>query len=285
MRPIEPVRELGAYEALWLNELTSFAHLARVFREHRGALPSDLVPRVEAERRGREALALAAAAGLARLEIQVHGAPGYPARLRDALHPLELIYFQGRWPLLEQRSVAIVGTRAPSGAGLKRAARLARHFARAGFVVLSGLAAGIDTAAHEGAIGAGGSSVAVLGTALTACYPPGNAALQRRLAREFLVLSQVPILRYARASAAANRAFFPARNATLAALAEATVVVEAGERSGALIAARHALEMGRKVFVLESCAARTELEWPRRLIARGAIRVREPEEIDERLAA
>ncbi|HUN25067.1 MAG TPA: DNA-processing protein DprA [Steroidobacteraceae bacterium] len=285
LRAIEPARELGAYEALWLPERASFPRLARVFRERRGALPSDLVPRAHAERCRRSALALVRAAGLASVELTVHGMPDYPARLREARDPVELIYFQGRWRLLERRCIAIVGTRAASREGLECAARFARHFARAGFSVLSGLAAGIDTAAHEAAIAAGGSTAAVLGTPLTACYPAANAGLQRRLARDFLVLTQVPIVRYARGSALANRAFFAARNATLAALAAATVIVEADERSGALIAARHALESGRKVFVLERCCARSDLEWPRRLLARGAIRVRDPQEIDERLAA
>jgi len=284
-REILPLRELGAYEALWDSERASFRSLARLFREHPGALPSDFVPAAMADQYARRALQLAAASGVRGLALCVRGMPAYPLRLRDALYPVELLYYQGRWELLQRRCIAIVGTRQPSAEGEQRAATLARHFAQAGFTVLSGLAVGIDTAVHRAALEAGGLSAAVLGTPLTAQYPPENAALQERLAREFLVLSQVPMLRHARQDADANRLFFPERNATLAALAEATVVVEAGERSGALIAARHALHQGRKVFIFDEPFRDARLAWPARLEQRGAIHVHELAEIGDRLAA
>lgn len=284
-REILPLRELGAYEALWDQERTSFRGLARLFREHPGALPSDFVPARTADGYCRRALQLAAAAGVRGLSVCVRGMPAYPMRLRDALYPVELLYYQGRWELLQRRCIAIVGTRQSSPEGEERAATLARHFARAGFTVLSGLALGIDTAVHRAALEAGGLSAAVLGTSLSACYPPENSELQGKLAREFLVVSPVPMLRYSRQDTAANRLFFPERNATLAALAEATVVVEAGERSGALIAARHALHQGRKVFILDEAFRDDRLAWPARLEQRGAIHVRALAEIGDRLAA
>ncbi len=283
-RPIDPLRELGAYEALWMRERTTFKSLARLFRERPGSLPSDLVPPGEADACRRAALELAAAAGTGGFEVGVHGMPDYPQRLRSAKHPVEALYHQGDLSLLGRRGIAIVGTRDPSGAGVRRATLLARQLARAGFVVISGLAQGIDTAAHVAAIEAGGATAAVLGTPLTAYFPPRNAGLQRRLARDYLLVSQVPIVRYARQSMEANRQFFRERNATLAALAEAVIVVEAGDRSGALMPARHALEQGRKLFVLECCFRDPALQWPARLAERGAIRVRRLEDIESRLA-
>ena len=273
-RGVQPLHELGAYEALWAAERASFKSLARLFREHPGALPSDLVPRLVAERHARMALELASRADIGPFDVCVQGMPAYPARLRDAAHPVEL-YFQGDWQVLAGRCVTVVGTRRPSQGGERRAQRVARRLARAGFTVLSGLAHGIDTAAHTAAMAAGGLTAAVIGTPLTVCYPPSNAALQRRIAREFLLLSQVPMVRYSRQTVDGNRPFFPERNATLAALAQATVIIEAGDTSGTLIEARHALQQGRRVLILDDCFRDPALTWPQRLLARGALRVQE----------
>jgi len=276
--------ELGAYEALWMRERASFSSLARLFRRRSGRRPADLVPRAEAEKYGRMALALARDARVGAFDLLVYGARPYPSRLRDAAHPVEVLYSQGLPCLLELRCVAIVGTRHPSQAGEALAAQLAHRFAQRGFAVLSGLAAGIDSIAHRAAIDAGGATVAVLGTPLTAVYPRANAELQRRLARDQLILSQVPMVCYARQDTCRKRQFFRDRDATLAALAEAVVIVEAGDRSGALICARHALELHRPVFVPDRCSGDASLGWPARLIRLGAVRVRSIEEIDERLA-
>jgi DNA processing protein len=275
--------DLGAYEALWMRERASFGSLARLFRRRPGRRPADIVPRAEAEKYAGMALALATDAGIGAFDLLVHGMRSYPARLRDAVHPVEVLYCQGRAYLFELRCIAIVGTRHPSPAAQALAAQLARHFARRGFAVLSGLAEGIDSIAHWAAIDAGGASVAVLGTPLTAVYPRTNAELQRRLARDHLIVSQAPIVRYTRQGASRNRQFFRDRDATLAALAEAVVIVEAGDRSGALICARHALELRRPVFVPDRCCRDATLGWPMRLIRQGAVYTRSIEDINERL--
>jgi DNA processing protein len=276
--------ELGAYEALWMRERASIGSLARLFRRRPGRRPADIVPRAEAEKYGRIALALARDARIGGFDLLVHGTRSYPRRLRDAAHPVEVLYSQGRPYLLELRCVAIVGTRHPSRLGEALAARLARYFARRGFAVLSGLAEGIDSVAHRAAIDAGGATVAVLGTPLTAAYPRANAELQGLLAREHLIVSQVPMVRYARQGPRRNRQFFRDRDATLAALAEAVMIVEAGDRSGALICARHALELRRLVFVPDRYSCDANLGWPLRLIRQGAVCVRSIEDINERLA-
>jgi DNA processing protein len=284
-RAIMPSRELGAYEALWAREGTTFKTLAAAFRQHPDSVPSDFVSPTESEQYSRLALGAIRAAGIKHFGIRVHGAGEYPPKLRDAEHPVELLYFQGNWDITSTRCVAIVGTRSPSTEGVRRAAKIARHFVNAGYTVVSGLAQGIDTIAHNAAIESGGLTVAILGTPITACYPPENRELQHRVADNFLVISQVPIVRYSRQGPNGNRLFFPERNATMSALTEATVIVEAGNTSGTLIQARHALLQKRKLFILESCFRNPELTWPAKFAARGAMRVSDFEEIAKHLAA
>ena len=146
--------------------------------------------------------------------------------------------------------------------------------------VVSGLAAGIDTAAHTAAIAEpGGRTIAVIGTPLGTYYPRENRDLQDKIARDFLLITQVPILRYQQQAVPQNRLFFPERNITMSALTEATVIVEAGETSGTLTQARAALYQGRKLFILNSCFEREDLTWPARFAERGAIRVRDADDI------
>lgn len=283
-RAILPARELGAYEALWAQEGTSFKRLAQMFRAHPDSVPSDFVSRAEAEQYSRLALGAIKAEGIKHFGIRVHGAGEYPEKLRDAEHPAELLYFQGNWDLTSTRCVAIVGTRNPSKEGKHRAAKLARSFVREGFTVVSGLAQGIDTVAHTTAIDAGGHTIAVLGTPITNYYPAENKALQQRIADDYLAISQVPIVRYSRQTFHGNRFFFPERNVTMSALTEATVIVEAGETSGTLIQARHAIHQRRKLFILDSCFRDPKLTWPAKYVERGAIRVTDFDEVMKHLA-
>jgi DNA processing protein len=283
-RAIAPARELGAYEALWAREGTSFKSLAEMFRSAPGAMPSDLVRAGEARRYGHLALAAIKAARITRFGIRVHGAGEYPAPLRDAQYPVELLHFQGNWDLASSPAIAIIGTRQPTADGIRRAKALALACVGAGFTVVSGLARGIDTAAHRAAIEAGGRTIAVLGTPITACYPKENLVLQWQIAQDFLLISQVPIVKHARQGWQRNRQFFRERNVTMSALTSATVIVEAGNTSGALIQARHALLQRRKVFLLDSCVRNPELSWPAPMLERGAISVADFDEIRVHLA-
>lgn len=283
-RAVKPVRELGAYEALWAREGISFKTLAEMFAKHPGSVPSDFVSEADARHYSRMSLATIREAGIKRFGIRVHGAGEYPPKLRDAAHPVELLYFQGNWDITGSRCVAIVGTRHPTPEGVRRAAKLARSFAKDGFAVVSGLAQGIDTAAHKAAIESDGLTVAVLGTPITSCYPKENRDLQELIANQFLLISQVPIVRYSRQGPQGNRFFFPERNVTMSALTEATVIVEAGNTSGTLIQARHALQQGRKLFILDSCFRKPELSWPAKFLERGAVRVSDFDEIRAHLA-
>lgn len=279
---ISPRRELGAYEALWLEKSASFKTIADRFKfaANPGALPSDFVHHAEADKCAAEVMRILKDAGVHRFGVRINHAGDYPAKLRDARHPVELLYFQGTWELSETRCVAVVGSRSATAEGRQRAAQLARKLVERDFTVVSGLAAGIDTAAHTAAIEAkGGRTIAVIGTPLGSYYPPANRDLQDRIAREFLLISQVPVLRYRNQDYRFNRFFFPERNVTMSALTEATIIVEASDTSGSLTQARAALAQKRKLFILDSCFKRKDITWPATYEKRGAIRVREARDI------
>ena len=208
----------------------------------------------------------------------------YPDKLRDAVSPVELLYYQGWWDLAFSPSVAVVGTRKPSKEGLSRTRRLVQELVADGFTIVSGLATGIDTAAHETAIQEGGRTIAVIGTPLSHSYPKENSALQRYIAEHFLIISQVPLKRYEEQDYRRNRAFFPERNVTMSALTEATIIVEAGETSGTLIQAKAAIRQKRHLFILDSCFRDPKLTWPARFEAKGALRVKDYDDIRNNLS-
>jgi DNA processing protein len=192
------------------------------------------------------------------------GEPGYPARLAATSDAPTLLFVRGNRDVLDLPSIAIVGSRDASHEGCVRAFRLAKLLAQRGIAVTSGLARGIDTAAHLGALSAAGVTMAVIGTPLTRCYPNENAELQRRIGLVGAVVSQF-------APSSKTRPWcFPLRNATMSALALGTVVVEAADSSGSLIQARKALEQGRKLFIPRSAFENTSVSWPRKYAALGA---------------
>ena len=284
-RPISPFRELGAYEALWTESKASFRTIAERFAQRPGSVPSDFVPEPDALHYAVKVREILARAGVEKFGVRVHGAGDYPERLRNAVHPVELLYFQGWWDLAESPSVAVVGTREPSEEGRARARKLVKHLVEDNFTVVAGLAKGIDTEVHRTAIELDGRTIAVLGTPLNLRYPRENRELQELLAGHHLVISQVPVVRYQQTpNPTANRYFFIERNITMAALTQATVIVEAGETSGTLVQARHALKQGRKLFILDSNFKNPALTWPAKFEEQGAIRVREYEDIREHLA-
>lgn len=283
-RSISPLLELGAYEELWAEDSATFARIAELFRANEGALPSDLVSAEKALKRARRVVELLREKGVASFDVRVHGAGEYPKKLRDARHPVELLYYQGWWDLVETRCVAVVGTRKPSPEACEQTHELVRRLVEEDWTIVSGLAAGIDTQAHRAALEGGGRTIAVLGTPLSETYPRENVELQRRLAEEFLVISQIPVCRHAGQDWRHNRFFFRERNVTMSALTEATIIVEAGKTSGTLIQARAALHQGRKLLILDGCFQKPDLEWPRRLAERGAIRVRAYADVSRALA-
>ena len=280
---VSPFHEMGAYEALWCRPRTTFRTLAHRFAESPGSLPSDFVAEEEAAECAQIVQDSFRNAGVLGYGVRVNGAGEYPSKLRDATHPVELLYYQGWWDIVASPSIAVVGTRKPSNDGLKRTQQVVRELVGHGYTVVSGLAAGIDRTAHETAIGVGGRTIAVIGTPLNHSYPRENSDLQRQIADNFLVMSQVPVKRYEERDYRHNRSFFPERNITMSALTEATIIIEAGETSGTLIQARAAIRQNRKLFVLESSFHNPNLTWPARLEAQGAIRVKNYDDIRKHL--
>jgi DNA processing protein len=169
------------------------------------------------------------------------GEPDYPPALLDLRDPPPFVFTLGTLAVLTEPAVAIVGTRHASPAGERIAHRLAVAIVRAGGTVVSGLARGVDAAAHRGALEAGGSTIAVLGCGVDIAFPAANRALYEEIAARGLLISEAPP--GVRPIAGA----FPRRNRLIAALGRAVIVVEAGDPSGALITANHALELGRGV--------------------------------------
>lgn len=194
--------------------------------------------RQRAERRAREVLDHARRGGS---NVIVPGDDAWPSSL-EALEDAPVVLFaRGASALLNRASVAIVGTRAPTAYGVRLARRMALAMSQAGVTVVSGLARGIDAVAHETAAKGSGSTVAVLGTGADVCYPRQNRHLYERVVAAGVVVSE------ALPGASAHPGAFPRRNRIIAALADVTLVVEAGVRSGALITAQHAAALGRIV--------------------------------------
>jgi DNA processing protein len=219
------------------------------------------------------------AAGIDHFGVRIDGTIDYPKQLYDADYPLVLLYYQGLWDLIYTSGVSVVGTRKPSDEGIKRTKRLVKALVDAKYTIYSGLAAGIDTTAHQTAIECGGFTIAVAGTPLWHSYPKENAELQNEIVKNHLLISQVPVISYEEKEFNFTRIFFPERNITMAALSAATIIVEAGETSGTLKQAKAALKQGRKVFILNNNFENPNLTWPRKLEAKGAIRVHEIDDI------
>ncbi len=176
--------------------------------------------------------------------VAVLGDPLYPRALLETADPPLLLYAQGRAELLQADSIAVVGSRNPTPQGLDNARAFAANLSEAGWTIVSGLALGIDGAAHAGALEGAGATVAVVGTGLDRVYPKRHLALAHRIARDGLMVSEFAL---GTPPLAAN---FPLRNRVIAGLARGTLVVEAAMQSGSLITARMAAEAGREVFAI-----------------------------------
>ncbi|EKS6643086.1 DNA-protecting protein DprA [Enterobacter hormaechei] len=283
-RAISPFEEMAAYEALWSEKGATFKTIADKFREApEGAVPSDLVAGSTITAFKTRLKEIMSHYAVENIGIRVHGAGEYPEKLRDARNPVEVIYYQGWWDLVNTRSVAVVGSRKVSEAGARRTRKLVKCLVEDGFTIVSGLAEGVDTNAHQTALALGGKTIAVIGTPLSHQYPKQNSELQQTIRDNYLLISQVPFQRYLEQDYRSNRIFFPERNITMSALTEATIIIEASETSGTLTQARAALAQGRKLFILESCFQNPSITWPSRFEALGAIRVKDYEDIRSNL--
>lgn len=200
--------------------------------------------RIVSEGRAVDVVELRATCETHRIRILGESDADFPRMLREIADPPGVLFVHGELREGDGLAMAIVGTRHATGYGREQAERLAAGLARAGFTVISGLARGIDAQAHRGALQAGGRTLAVLGGGLLNLYPPEHADLARRIAQQGAVISESPPYQPPQSGA------FPQRNRLISGMSLGVVVVEAAERSGALITARHAMEQGREVFAV-----------------------------------
>ncbi|XOV92223.1 MAG: DNA-processing protein DprA [Bacteroidota bacterium] len=175
------------------------------------------------------------------------------------------LYYMGDFSLLTTgKRVSVVGSRNASTHGLKRAEIITKELVKKGFVVVSGLAAGIDTMAHRTAIDQGGKTIAVVGTSLEEVYPKENTPLFHEIASDHLVISQFP------SDYPFQRKNFPMRNQTMALISDATIIIEAKEKSGTRHQGWEALRLGRRLLIMENIVNDPDMTWPKEMLDYGA---------------
>ncbi|HOL73244.1 MAG TPA: DNA-processing protein DprA [Bryobacteraceae bacterium] len=205
--------------------------------------------------------------------------PRYPARLREIFDPPIVLFARGRTELLNSLCLGIVGTRRPTPYGLNVTERLSGDLARAGLTIVSGMARGVDTAAHRGALAAGGDTIAVLGCGVDVVYPSENRRLAAEIASRGLIISEFPM------GAPAYPQNFPIRNRIISGLSLGVLVTEGAQYSGSAITARLALDQGREVFAVPGSIV-SKMSWgPNLLIKQGAKLVQDWNDVVEELPA
>ncbi len=234
-----------------------------------------LAQRIADALREEQILELVATCRQAGISIRLPNDAGYPILLRELPDPPAVLFVKGELRPEDILAVAIVGTRHPTPYGLKQAERLSAGLVAAGFTIVSGLARGIDAAAHRGALMAGGRTLGVLGSGLLRIYPAEHKELAAQIEQQGALLSELPPYEPPRGT------HFPKRNRIISGLAWGTIVVEAGSKSGALITAHHALHQGREVFAVPGRADEHTAQGCHRLIRDGATMVLGPEDVIE----
>lgn len=209
--------------------------------------------------------------------LLLFGHDGYPEPLSEIYSPPPLLFVLGQWTADDRRAISIVGARRATAYGRRVARSLARELAGRGFTIVSGMARGVDSEAHRGALEAGGRTIAVLGSGLDVPYPPENKGLMEQIGAQGAVLTEFSL---GTEPLAGN---FPQRNRLISGLANGVVVVEAADRSGAMITAAYALDQGREVFAVPGSVEVRSSRGTNLLIKRGAKLVQAVEDILEEL--
>lgn len=220
---------------------------------------------------------LEAAAPTVPREVLVLGDPRYPPLLLQTADPPLLLYTMGRAELLAAPGIAVVGSRHATPQGIANARDFARHLSQHRFTIVSGLALGVDGAAHDGGLAGPGSTIAFVGTGLDQTYPKRHLALGRRIAEEGLLASEYPL------GMPPLQVNFPRRNRLIAGVTQGTLVVEAALQSGSLITARMAMESGREVFAIPGSIHSPQARGCHRLIQEGAKLVETPDDVRHEL--
>ncbi len=212
------------------------------------------------------------------VSLLAFGDATYPAALAKIVDPPPMLYYRGSWNESDARAIGIVGSRHCTAYGRRMAERIASGLARAGYTIVSGLARGIDGVAHRSALDAGRRTIAVVAGGLSAIYPPEHKDLSEAIEKSGCVVSETPM------TLAPQPGMFPARNRIISGLSRAVVIVEANDRSGALITARHAAEQSRELFAVPGNVDSAASGGTNRLIRDGARLVRDADDILEDLA-
>ncbi|MFH0778875.1 MAG: DNA-processing protein DprA [Candidatus Eisenbacteria bacterium] len=265
-RLIALLESAGAPERLFLNARKS---LSEMTSSEVSALNQNL---------SRDTDAQIALGGRVQAEVLAYSDDRYPELLKHIQCPPIVLFARGDSRALVGTAVAIVGSRKCSPTGRRVAERFGRGLAAAGVIVVSGLARGIDSQAHLGALAGGGRTVAVLGSGVDVCYPRENRGLSEEILKTGVVVSEFPF------GAPPLRQHFPLRNRIISGVCRGVVVVEAGEGSGALVTASHALEQGRDVFVIPGDTTISSTVGSNRLLKEGARPVTEVRDVLQALA-
>jgi DNA processing protein len=208
-------------------------------------------------------------------DVTILSAQEYPSRLKNISNPPSYFYYKGDLSIFERPTLAVVGSRRPTDYGLRLASRLVGELAAAGVTIVSGLAYGIDGAAHQAALEAGGITAAVFGCGLDTIYPSGHQGLAERIAKSGCLISE-----FARGTKP-EPFNFPVRNRIVAGLSDGVLVIEAGQKSGALLTATIALDQGRDVLAVPGSVDSDLSNGPNSLIKQGAVAVTSANDIFE----
>jgi len=221
---VSPFRELAAYEALWDKKDTTVKKISDLFSQYFYESNADNYKKIFTIFKNNDfnfsSLVDEKVIGCYKeklkpfifkynFNISMFFEPEFPCALLDSFLPIYLLYYMGNFALLNKKAISVVGTRMPTEEGVRRTEKLVRKLCEDEYVIVSGLARGIDTAAHKTAIATNGSTIAVIGTPINKCYPPENTKLQQEIAKEHLLISQVPFLKYESQDFRKNRFFFP----------------------------------------------------------------------------
>lgn len=272
---VSPYEELIAYEYMYSRKGETLRRLAND-TVRCGKLPSELLE----ERKGLFGLDKDYSDVVAYIESKlgtcafaINGTYGWPERLNDSAQPAPVLYYRGDINLLKTKSVSVVGARAATADGMSRSYAVASQLIENGITVVTGLAKGIDTAAAEAVISSNGKGriIGVIGTPIDEHYPKENRAIQDYVAQQNLLLSQVPFYRYKTQHFKSRSRYFPERNELMAAVSDATVIVEASDTSGSLSQARACVQQGRPLFIMKSCAQNPSITWPERFIGKANV--------------
>ena len=283
---ISPYNEMLAYEYLWAQEQSSLKKIAETL-SLQAKLPSEvvkeIVPDIYGDFNQRKSIIKKFIDGKIKsppsFSLLLKESPQFPDRLLNAKHPIDLFYYRGNPDLANTNCISVVGTRKVSDDGYRRTEKLVRLLSNENLTLVSGLAEGVDTVVLETAIKCKMNVIGVIGTPIDEYYPKKNKNLQEEVAVKHLLISQVPFYKYYTQPFQTKRLYFLERNATMAALSLATVIVEASDTSGTLVQARACMEQGRLLFILNSCFENLSITWPLKYEKRGAIRVRDIKDI------